>query len=233
MPRKKLQSSEEEEASVSSSVSDESQSESASDSESPEPKAKSKAKAPTRKAPARKAAGKGGRKGTKRKRDPNAPKKKQSAYMFFLAKNRERIKAENPGISFGEIGREAGKEWNGLSEAEKEPYNQLSEKDKERYEKEMKSYTPAEDSDDEPPKKKTKGKKDPNAPKAPINAYFYYVREKREEYKSKHPDLKVTEITRALGGKWKEMSEAEKAPFQKLADADKDRYKKEMANYNL
>jgi len=163
-------------------------------------------------------------------------KKKQSAYMFFLAKNRERIKSENAGCTFGDIGRIAGKEWNALDDAGKETYNKLSEKDKDRYEKEMKNYTPPDYSDDsdERPKKKARGKskKDPNAPKAPINAYFYYVREKREGYKAKHPDTKVTEITKALGAKWKEMSEAEKAPFQKLANADKERYKKEMANYS-
>lgn len=33
--------------------------------------------------------------------DPNAPKRGLSAYMFFANDNREKVREENPGISFG------------------------------------------------------------------------------------------------------------------------------------
>ena len=39
----------------------------------------------------------------KPKRDPNAPKRALSAYMFFSQDWRERIKAENPDAGFGEL----------------------------------------------------------------------------------------------------------------------------------
>jgi structure-specific recognition protein 1 len=83
----------------------------------------------------------------------------------------------------------------------------------------MENYSPpSEDSsEDEPPRKRVRGgkgpakkKKDPNAPKNPMNAYFFYVKENRESYKAKHSDLKMTEITKALGQQWKEMSEKER-----------------------
>ena len=35
--------------------------------------------------------------------DPNAPKRGLSAYMFFANENREKVREENPGISFGKI----------------------------------------------------------------------------------------------------------------------------------
>ena len=35
--------------------------------------------------------------------DPNAPKRGLSAYMFFANDNREKVREENPGISFGKI----------------------------------------------------------------------------------------------------------------------------------
>jgi hypothetical protein len=38
------------------------------------------------------------------KKDPSAPKKPLSAFMFFSSKNRNRIKEENPGVSFGITG---------------------------------------------------------------------------------------------------------------------------------
>jgi hypothetical protein len=33
--------------------------------------------------------------------DPNAPKRGLSAYMFFANEQRETVREENPGISFG------------------------------------------------------------------------------------------------------------------------------------
>ena len=45
----------------------------------------------------------GGGKKKKRAKDPNAPKRPMSSYMFFSTKNRERVKKENPGITMGEI----------------------------------------------------------------------------------------------------------------------------------
>jgi len=34
-------------------------------------------------------------------KDPNAPKRGLSAYMFFANEQRENVRAENPGIAFG------------------------------------------------------------------------------------------------------------------------------------
>lgn len=33
--------------------------------------------------------------------DPNAPKRGLSAYMFFANDNRDKVREENPGITFG------------------------------------------------------------------------------------------------------------------------------------
>lgn len=35
--------------------------------------------------------------------DPNAPKRGLSAYMFFANEQRENVREENPGISFGKL----------------------------------------------------------------------------------------------------------------------------------
>ena len=43
------------------------------------------------------------KKKTKAKKDPNAPKKAQSAYNYFVSQNRARIKEENPDASFGDL----------------------------------------------------------------------------------------------------------------------------------
>jgi hypothetical protein len=39
----------------------------------------------------------------KAKKDPNKPKQAMSSFFFFMNKNRDRIKEENPDVSFGEV----------------------------------------------------------------------------------------------------------------------------------
>lgn len=41
-------------------------------------------------------------------KDPNAPKKNLSAYMFFSKDAREEVKSENPEAKFGDIGKLIG-----------------------------------------------------------------------------------------------------------------------------
>ena len=53
------------------------------------------------------------------KKDPNAPKRALSAYMFFSQDWRERIKTENPDAGFGEVGKLLGAKWKELDDAEK------------------------------------------------------------------------------------------------------------------
>ncbi|KAI8449560.1 high mobility group box domain-containing protein [Phakopsora pachyrhizi] len=77
---------------------------------------------------------------TKKEKDPNAPKRPLSAYMYFSQDWRERIKAENPEVSFGEIGRLLGQKWKSLSDEEKKPYEDMAGRDKKRHEAEKAEY---------------------------------------------------------------------------------------------
>jgi len=84
--------------------------------------------------------------GSKRaKKDPNAPKKALAPYMFFCQEQREVVKAENPDITFGEIGKILGAKWKDLSEKEKKPYMKKAENDKKRYQAEIDAYQAPED----------------------------------------------------------------------------------------
>lgn len=77
---------------------------------------------------------------TRKKKDPNAPKRSLSAYMFFANENRDIVRAENPGISFGQVGRLLGEKWKALSADDKIPYENKAASDKKRYEKEKAEY---------------------------------------------------------------------------------------------
>lgn len=76
----------------------------------------------------------------KKKKDPNAPKRSLSAYMFFANDQRETVRAENPNATFGGIGKLLGEKWKQMTASEKEPYEAKANADKKRYEDEKAAY---------------------------------------------------------------------------------------------
>lgn len=72
--------------------------------------------------------------------------------------------------------------------------------------------------------KKSKKIKNPNAPKPPINAYFFFLIEQRSDFKTKYPNLKPQELVKKIYEKWLELDITEKEKYQALANADKERY---------
>ncbi|RYO76091.1 hypothetical protein DL766_002296 [Monosporascus sp. MC13-8B] len=74
------------------------------------------------------------------KKDPNAPKRGLSAYMFFANEQRENVRDENPGISFGQVGKILGERWKALNDKQRAPYEAKAAADKKRYEDEKQAY---------------------------------------------------------------------------------------------
>ncbi|KAJ9503077.1 Non-histone chromosomal protein 6 [Exophiala xenobiotica] len=87
--------------------------------------------------------------GDKKKKDPNAPKRGLSAYMFFANDQRDTVREENPGISFGQVGKVLGDKWKALSEKQREPYEKKAATDKKRYEEEKAKYNAQPSDEDE------------------------------------------------------------------------------------
>ncbi|KAG2228050.1 hypothetical protein INT45_012074 [Circinella minor] len=74
------------------------------------------------------------------KKDPNAPKRGLSAYMFFSQAQRTNVQQENPDAAFGQIGKILGERWKSMSEDDKQPYKDKAEADKKRYEAEKAKF---------------------------------------------------------------------------------------------
>jgi hypothetical protein len=72
------------------------------------------------------------------KPDDNAPERPPSAYVIFSNKMREELKGRN--LSFTEIAKLVGENWQNLSPAEKEPYEQQAFSAKEKYNNELSEY---------------------------------------------------------------------------------------------
>ncbi len=60
------------------------------------------------------------------------PKRALSAYMFFTDKEQNAIRDRNPDMGFRELGRELGRVWSTMSDADKAPYVAMEERDKQR-----------------------------------------------------------------------------------------------------
>jgi len=84
------------------------------------------------------AAGGGKKKGTKKPKDPNAPKRNLTAYFFFAQEHRDAVKAKHPNLAVTEIAKKLGEQWGSVKD--KKHYNDLAAKDKARYEKEKAAY---------------------------------------------------------------------------------------------
>ena len=63
-------------------------------------------------------------KSKKTAKDPNAPKRPQTAFFQFMAENRERIIEENPGIANTDISKKGGEMWKKLDENKRKEYDQ-------------------------------------------------------------------------------------------------------------
>ncbi|KAG6545542.1 hypothetical protein Mapa_013144 [Marchantia paleacea] len=81
-------------------------------------------------------------------------------------------------------------------------------------------------------KKTKRKKKDPNAPKRGLSGFMYFSQSERENLKKSQPGLSFTDTGKVLGDKWKKMSVDEKAPYEAKAQADKERYKRDMLEFN-
>jgi hypothetical protein len=103
----------------------------------------------------------------KPKKDPNAPKRNLTSFFIFSNNMRSKIKEENPGLSFGELGKKVGGLFKDLSPEEKTKYEDLAKEDKIRYKEAMAAYKEkqAQDSDDDDDEEETpvkaKGKAKP------------------------------------------------------------------------
>merc|ERR1711874_914450 len=152
-------------------------------------------------------------------KDPNAPKKPLSAYFLFSQDERLKVKGENPDFSITEVAKELGRRWAVIDPGLKGQYEQRYQNTKKLYDQEMTAYKPQ------------KKKKDPNAPKQPLSAYFIFSTQERLRVKEGNPGFSICEVAKELGRRWAEMDPALKQRYQARAEEERQKYDNDMANY--
>lgn len=74
-------------------------------------------------------------------------------------------------------------------------------------------------------------KKDKNAPKRAISAFFFFQKARRETLK-KEGKLSNKEMISKMSEEWNRLTDSDKQPYIKQAEKDKARYEMEMKNYD-
>ena len=175
------------------------------------------------------------KRGRKLKRDPGLPRRGKSAYLFFCAAHRDRVKKElGSKASATDVIKALGDKWNELKKSKKAAdkkqyatYEHLARDDKSRYEREMEEYTPSEGYEHVHKKRKRSG------PKRAMSAYLYFCEAHRKKLKKDNPKMSSAQITSKLGSMWNELKKDPKRSdelktFEKKAEKDRKRYEKEL-----
>ncbi|KAI1721135.1 HMG (high mobility group) box domain-containing protein [Ditylenchus destructor] len=153
---------------------------------------------------------------------------KTSPYGFFVKMCYEEHKKKYPNenVQVTEISKKCSQKWKTMSDDEKKRFFELAQKDAERYQAEVAAY-----GGEDLMRKKKRAKKDPNAPKRALSAFFFFSNERRVDVQKEHPEWKVGQIAQELGRCWKGLTEEEKSVYEKKATEDKERYSLEMQQY--
>ncbi|BES89996.1 HMG (high mobility group) box [Nesidiocoris tenuis] len=160
------------------------------------------------------------------------PRGRMTAYAYFVQMCREEHKKKHPDehVVFADFSRMCAERWKSMTDKDKKRFHDLADKDKQRYETEMKDYTPSEN---DKRKSKKRKKKDPNAPKRPLTAFFLFSNVERSKVKEVNPEYTAGDTSKELGRRWSEIDPSVKGKYQELADKEKARYDKEMSEYKL
>ena len=135
-------------------------------------------------------------------------KRALNAYNLYCQDEKVRglIKEEHPDWSSGEVMRELGIRWKGLSDEEKKPFNEEAQKGKEL-------FLESQQNEDDMIK----------VLKRPKSSYMHFSNDKqvRDKIKQENPDWKVTEIASHLGTLWNKMPPEEKKVWEDKASKEK------------
>jgi len=161
-------------------------------------------------------------------RESGKPRGKTSPYGFFVKMCYEEHKKKYPteNVQVTEISKKCSEKWKTMTPAEKQRFYELAQKDAERYQAEVAAF-----GGEDAMRKRKRAKKDPNAPKRALSAFFFFSQIKRPDVQQGHPEWKVGQVAQELGRQWKDLTETEKKKYEEMASRDKVRYEGEMREY--
>ena len=141
------------------------------------------------------------------KKKPTTPKAEAAprpltGYQYFCKQRRAELRQSSSTLKPTEVMQLLGREWQQLSEQEKEAFKDQS-----------LAHVSQEHCDEPVSKKKPTTPKAEAAPR-PLTGYQYFCKQRRAELRQSSSTLKPTEVMQLLGREWQQLSEQEKEAFK-------------------
>ncbi|KAG5539567.1 hypothetical protein RHGRI_019934 [Rhododendron griersonianum] len=192
----------------------------------------------------------------KKEKKKGCPQMKRPSppYILWCKDQWNEIKKANPEAEFKDISIILGTKWKTVTAEEKKPYEEKYQAEKEAYlkvvgnekreneamkllEEEQKQRTAMElleqylqfKQEAEKETKKKKKEKDPLKPKQPMSAFFVFANARRAALVAENKS--VVEVAKITGEEWKNMTEKQKKPYEKITNKNKEKYAEEMEAY--
>jgi hypothetical protein len=125
-------------------------------------------------------------------------------------------------VTFGQISEELAKDYKALPATMIAVYQEMAVSSNVDFVKEMKPFSVP---------TKTIRKKDPDAPKKNISAYFLYMMANRSKISAEDTDMGFGAVTKECSVRFKAMTDEGRKEWEDKAAADKERYKEQMEVY--
>ncbi|KAM3137752.1 ATP-binding mismatch repair protein [Paramecium bursaria] len=157
----------------------------------------------------------------------NGPEKKyQNPEDVFRKETREEFKKKFPNLETAREGQK--KAWQALSEKQKEKYAKLYEASVQEYQDGLVIHYGGTKKDIAAAQAINKI---PNRPKVPMNAFFRYLDDHRENYLKEHPDSQIGDVVRVLAVQYNELPEKQKRPYELQTKKEFDAYHIELEKW--
>jgi len=168
----------------------------------------------------------------------DALKKPSTAFWLWQTANRDCIVKAAGATSAPEVSRKAAEMWQKVTPAEKKPLEEQYKQAKEKYDaylktpegqeamkalKEERKEAKLENTKTEM-KKAAKAVERDEALKKPLSGYFLWLNANREKITKAAGSSKGSDVSKKAAEMWKAASDAEKAPFETEAKAQKEKY---------
>jgi len=172
------------------------------------------------------------------------PTKPGSSYWLWIGETRAQLTKEAGTGKGSVVGKLAGEKWKAMSAAQKAPFEKKVATAKAEYEKAMEKFVAAggvkgkrraEKAEVKKARGDKKAKKEARkasgAPKRPANAYCLWLGDNRAALAKEAGSNSIPAVGKLAGEKWKAMSAAAKAPYDKKATALKAEYEKALEEW--
>lgn len=149
------------------------------------------------------------------------PKRNRSAFILFSIDIRQKQNVQaldelNPNDKFVKI----AQLWKEASEETRQIYEQKAKQEKLKYASELSDFCKTYPTE---PIQRPR-----NYIKKPCNAYGYFLKEMKEEIRKQNPEMRMCEVLRIVGEKWKLLSAENKEKYELQAEASKKNFKEEV-----